>query len=321
LTQSNNFSHADWAAFASGTGSSAPILTANYTTSPFGTNDAWRFQSTVGTSGYSLLQQSPFISGQHTASLWVKSNTSSNQSVYFRASTNTTPVTVTPTWTRISVTEPNGDYLTIGLRDLAGQSNVSVDISIYAGQLEDGAYPTSIIPSTTAAVTRVADAASKTGISSLIGQSEGTLYWEGFLPQVSEAGPSNSSNILNSARNVNVNTGFSIQHISGSNSINVVFFLGDGTFIPKVSLVAGSLPSGTYAKIAFGYKSGSSVLYVNGTLAQSSSVTFTSTTTMSELYWNDLNVYFGYPCNPSFNETLLFTTRLTNAQLAELTTL
>jgi hypothetical protein len=48
----------------------------------------------------------------------------------------------------------------------------------YGAQFEEGSYPTSYIPTYGTSATRTADAASKTGISSLIGQTEGTLYFE-----------------------------------------------------------------------------------------------------------------------------------------------
>lgn len=44
-------------------------------------------------------------------------------------------------------------------------------------QLEAGSYATSYIPTTTIPITRAADVITKTGISSLIGQSEGTIFW------------------------------------------------------------------------------------------------------------------------------------------------
>jgi hypothetical protein len=47
---------------------------------------------------------------------------------------------------------------------------------IYGYQVEAGSYATSYIPTTSASVTRNADQISKTGISSLIGQTEGTLF-------------------------------------------------------------------------------------------------------------------------------------------------
>jgi hypothetical protein len=48
---------------------------------------------------------------------------------------------------------------------------------LWGAQFELGSYPTSYIPTTTAAVTRNADAISKTGISSLIGQTEGEMFF------------------------------------------------------------------------------------------------------------------------------------------------
>ena len=54
------------------------------------------------------------------------------------------------------------------------------DFTIRIGypQMERGTVPTSVIPTTTAAVTRDADVIRKTNITSLIGQSEGTVYFE-----------------------------------------------------------------------------------------------------------------------------------------------
>ena len=53
------------------------------------------------------------------------------------------------------------------------------DLYLYGLQVEKNvSYPTSYIPTNGSAVTRVADSCSKTGISSLIGQTEGTIYAE-----------------------------------------------------------------------------------------------------------------------------------------------
>jgi hypothetical protein len=58
-------------------------------------------------------------------------------------------------------------------------NNSSGTIWAYGAQAEVGSYATSYIPATSGvAVTRVADAAYKTGISSLIGQTEGVLFVE-----------------------------------------------------------------------------------------------------------------------------------------------
>lgn len=51
-------------------------------------------------------------------------------------------------------------------------------VYLWGAQLEAGAYPTSYIPTVASTVTRVSDVASKTGISSLLNPSEGTLFIE-----------------------------------------------------------------------------------------------------------------------------------------------
>jgi hypothetical protein len=57
-------------------------------------------------------------------------------------------------------------------------NSLATSVHLWGAQVEAGAYPTSYIPTTTASVTRNADAISKTGISDLIGQTEGVLFVE-----------------------------------------------------------------------------------------------------------------------------------------------
>jgi hypothetical protein len=58
---------------------------------------------------------------------------------------------------------------------------------VWGAQLEAGTNATSYIPTVASAVTRNADVISKTGISDLIGQTEGSLFIESQLPAVSES--------------------------------------------------------------------------------------------------------------------------------------
>jgi hypothetical protein len=55
-------------------------------------------------------------------------------------------------------------------------------IYIYGAQLEEGSYSTSYIPTYGTSQTRSKDSCIKTGISSLIGQTEGTLFAEFEIP-------------------------------------------------------------------------------------------------------------------------------------------
>jgi uncharacterized protein YjbI with pentapeptide repeats len=73
-------------------------------------------------------------------------------------------------------------------------------------------------------------------------------------------------------------------------------------------------------KIAFGYKSGSFVLYINGVQAA------TSSTTLTMAACSRIDLQGAVPSaataeRTNYKQVLLFKTRLTNAQLAELTTL
>jgi hypothetical protein len=143
LTESNNFTDSDWAKVYSGTGSTAPSLTANYAEGPSGYSDATRLQTTItGTDigDYSLVQQ-PYStsSGTYTSSIYVKSNTASNQTIYFRESSadNTSTFTATTEWTRIEKTDTSSsNWVSIGVRGTATGA-ASIDILIWGANGEE----------------------------------------------------------------------------------------------------------------------------------------------------------------------------------------
>ncbi len=176
----------------------------------------------------------------------------------------------------------------------------------YGWQLELGAYATSYIPTLGTSVTRVADAAIKTGISSLIGQTEGTLFVD-----VSGESLQDNSRYMSISDFNDPNKRITIYQASGK--INVYCSAGS-TFNLDYNPPAGRL------KIAFGYKSGQYVLYVNGVNAASSTEAVVQGCSDLGL---GVNEYLATANPPAvgYNQALLFKTRLTNAQLAELTTL
>jgi hypothetical protein len=219
-------------------------------------------------------------------------------------------------WYRITFTaaNPSSDarFLIVPiLSDVATRNptflgNGTDGIYIWGAQMEAGAYATSYVPCLSTAVTRVADAAYKTGISSLIGQTEGTLYWEGY---VTPAGNYNSlmsvEEIGNYFFNIRLNTTNKIEAATSG-------FSADFNITASTPATAG-----TYYKIAGAYKSGQSVLYVNGVQIGTNATTFT----VPSLTQFRFNVYNVFNEQKSTSQALLFKTRLTNAQLAELTTL
>jgi hypothetical protein len=74
------------------------------------------------------------------------------------------------------------------LANVADGATIDITLRIAAPQLEQGAFATSYIPTTTAAATRAADSAVVTPISSFYNQSEGTLFAE-FRSGVDLSGP------------------------------------------------------------------------------------------------------------------------------------
>ena len=175
-------------------------------------------------------------------------------------------------------------------------------LSAWGFGMEAGAYATSYIPTLSASATRGADAASKTGISSLIGQTEGTLFVEA------------ANLFLSGSRTI------ALLYTSGSafyqiylNSSNQVRVDVNGSFL----FLGGSIAANTTYKIAFAYKSGDYALYINGTQIATSA----STTVPSSLTDYYLGNSLGSEQSGAYSQALLFKTRLTNAQLAELTTL
>jgi hypothetical protein len=97
-------------------------------------------------------------------------------------------------------------------------------------------------------------------------------------------------------------------YINSSNEVRVDV---NGSFL----FLGGSIAANTTYKIAFAYKSGEYALYINGTQIATS----TSTTVPSSLTDYYLGNSIGSEQSGAYSQALLFKTRLTNAQLAELT--
>jgi hypothetical protein len=194
------------------------------------------------------------------------------------------------------------------LNAVRGQATSSTGtFYVWGAQVEAGAYATSYIPTLGASVTRVADVASKTGISSLIGQTEGTLFVEALLTH------STASNEYLIQVSVDADNRFFIYREGSTNKLGCFARVGASTIFNNVT---ASASTGTI-KAAFAYKSGSFAFYVNGVQVAVSSSTYTTPASMG-IFNLDSNAgaengFYTYA------QALLFKTRLTNAQLAELT--
>ena len=203
-------------------------------------------------------------------------------------------------WYRCTLTTPVST--TISNFVLVSATGASFSTYVWGAQSEIGAYATSYIPTLAASATRGADACSKTGISSLIGQTEGVVFVE-----AANLFPSGSRTI---ALLYTSGSAFYQVYINASNQFRVDV---NGSFL----FLGGSIAANTNYKIAFAYKSGEYALYINGAQIATSA----STTMPSSLTAYYLGNSIGSEQSGAFSQALLFKTRLTNAELAELTTL
>jgi hypothetical protein len=187
--------------------------------------------------------------------------------------------------------------------------DVTKGVLLYGAQFELGSYPTSYIPTTTAAVTRNADLISKTGISSLIGQTEGVIFadfvWEGSTTGAADYpllvyGSSYGNFVALSTFN---NTNAMYVYVGGAN----VVAINGTTFV-----------NGQRYKIAMAYKLNDFVYYLNGTqMGTDTSAGVPSS--MANLRTD--TPYGGKSTSQKYNSVIFFPTRLTNAELASLTTI
>ena len=188
---------------------------------------------------------------------------------------------------------------------VAFSGNGTDAIAIYGAQLEASTYATSYIPTTSASATRVADECSKTGITSLIGQTEGVLFvdfvftaFDGSAKWIAFLG--GGANYIGLYANSNT-------YIIGEVSNTTSQFSG-----------AYSFSVGQRYKIAIAYKANDFAYYVNGSqITTSSSGTVPTTSDFTFLY-STTNDRIG---GKVYNQMALFKTRLTNAELASLTTI
>ena len=216
---------------------------------------------------------------------------------------------LTSTLTRRTFTDAGAPALTAFVQQevlvslVIGQT-FDFTIRIAAPQMELGAYATTWVPTTTAAVTRIADTASKTGISSLIGQTAGTIFADLSYIATSTAS-ARWFNVFGTTQNIAL----------ASNGINQIRVITNA-----LSDTLSTAPtSNTGIKIAFAYNNSGVVCFINGTqytLTNGGGQVMTSLTSIAF----DLSLATGV-VEAKINQAALFPTRLTNAQLAQMTTL
>jgi len=182
-------------------------------------------------------------------------------------------------------------------------------VYIWGAQVEAGAYATSYIPTLGASVTRVADAASTASVPSLIGQTEGTMFIEFNRTNVLEGAFFMLSNLVGTTTNAYQNSFYFLQQANGTMVVEVYV-----AAVPQVLFTVSALSVGTH-KMALAYKANDFALYVDGVQLG----TDTSGSVPTANFLSIGGAVDGGAQKQAVSQALLFPTRLTNAQLAELT--
>ena len=309
-TFSEQFNNAAWT-------KTNTTVTANTTVSPDGYQNADTVTiSTAG--GHNLYQVLTVVpSTQYTFSFYAKRGTATalSYSVYnstaganIIAPTNYYNQISATDWTRFTVTftTPAGctSITVYPLRDGASTGTCF----LWGAQVEAGAYATSYIPTLAASATRGADACSKTGISSLIGQTEGTLFYEFSVPANE-----------NLTRSIGVTDGTVANRINISVFATSLFARVDVGGVNQVNSSATIVPT-AMNKVAFRYKANDFAAYVNGVkvITDTSGSTFSGTTlsSFSFIQPDGTSAFSG-----AVKQVLFFKTALIDAELATLTAL
>jgi hypothetical protein len=308
-------------------------VTANNTTAPdgyssadllipeAGTGDHYVLSSTVSNTASQVVTLSLFIKKKdHDYFYMGTGGASAFGAVVYQFSTNTftlSGLSATATnygngWIRLTITGTTGATdlrMLFTPTDATGtrtfNANGTDGTWVWGMQAETAAsYATSYIPTLGSASTRGSDAASKTGISSLIGQTEGTLFvdmeFEGYdnLPKW-------------------------IAFLGSGSSYIGLYTTTASRFFAEVANSGVQFSSATFVfavgqryKLALAYKENDFAFYVNGTqVATDNNGTVPATSQFAFEYSTTANNLTAR----NYNQALLFKTRLSNSSLAELT--
>ena len=183
---------------------------------------------------------------------------------------------------------------------------------VYGAMIEEGTYETSLIDTTTTTVTRTQDTSITTGLSSVIGQTEGTLQFKFEKSKIIEdyavisLMSTGTDAIMIGTRNLS----------PANDSLRLLFFKANVLTLNLT--LATNIGNGTF-NVAVAYKLNDWSVFVDGVEV------YTNTSVAAPSLLTELRLLnrFGTAYNFSYpvENLSLFTTRLSNTELATLTTL
>ena len=331
LLYSNDFSNANWAKVASST-----VTTDSGVQNPSGVSPTFRFNASNLAFGGILRQILILTVGQtYTFSYFAKKGNYRYVGIRFNnarngerfptydfdtdtlnkqgATCDLSRTLLTNGWVKLTITF-NATIITsncdIALTTSNGDTSTALSgtefVYVYGAQTELGTYGTSYIPTVASTVTRNADVISKTGISSLIGQTEGTVFVELYNQLIDSTIIFLNKNNTNSI--VIQTTPTNIIARCYANSVSILLIAG--VFTVKNEKL----------KVAIKYSSAGAKIFVNGILKATNVNPVVFTAAITEINFND-GVILNLNQTIYNNGVQLYKTALTDTECITLTTL
>ena len=246
------------------------VVTLNAAISPDGTSNAFKikFTGTSSNSGGLLSLESNPTAGTfaastvYTLSFYAK-NLVGDGGFNARIDTDSTSTlkqeefTATSNWQRFTMSfTTDAGSTKFGSNSRFKNFQQNGEVLFYGVQLEKNLFATSLIPTTNGILTRSADSASKTGLSSYINDSEGVLYAE-----ISALGDDLTFRNVSLSDSSLINRLY-IRYPNVSNIIQAIVEIS-GVYQVVITQVVSDITLNS--KVAFRYKANDFSLFINGT--------------------------------------------------------
>lgn len=327
ITQSEYFGSSDWSKAQSS-------ATSNATNSPEGLLNASLVVPNTNNAIHSISTNIGISSGTHTLSVFAKQGGYKNLLVWFDTHSGGVGVNLDDLsvfrdqnndgykiesfandWVKISVTCTISTSVVVNfyIYDNSATPNIThagdgtSGVYLYGAQCESGSYVSSYIPTYGASVTRGADSCTLLNTSNIIGQTEGTLFFDADF-------------------NIPDSYNISLSDSSASNYISIDTTSGKAVFArvqsggatqATINTSGSYFENGERLKCAIAYKANDFAFYINGT--QIGTDTSGSVPATDDIRFARFNGSLAAYQN--INQVTLFNTRLSNDELASLTTL
>jgi hypothetical protein len=296
------------------------VVTLNAAISPDGTSNAFKIKNT-GTSsnsgGLLSLESTPTAgtfaaSTVYTLSFYAK-NLVGDGGFQARIDTDSTSAlkqesfTATSNWQRFTTSfTTDAGSTEFGSNSRFKNFQQNGEVLFHGVQLEKQPFATSLIPTTNGILTRSADSASKTGLSSYISSTAGVLY----LEIASASAEDNTTRIIS---------------LNDGGSINRVFigFLSSGRTYAAINNQVVAYFTATdptvFHKVAIKYEDNNTKFFANGNKIGSTEITQTAPSGLDTIKFTDggsSNRFYG-----KLKDLRVYNTALTDAELVTLTTI